>query len=396
MNPNLQKNPKDTKVLVAMSGGVDSSVTAVLLKNQGYQVVGVHLQLSDQGDENLEKLGGRCCSVVDSNDARRVCDKLGIPFFMINAQDVFKADVIDYFVHEYLLSRTPIPCAECNTKIKFNYLFQKADELGCDFVATGHYAQVAHELTTGHAHLKRAVDPQKDQTYFLFGMTQKALQRTMMPIGSLTKMMVRKLAEEHGLVNAAKPDSQEICFINSDGYKAFIEKNTSSELRPGGPIKTKDGEVLGEHQGLFRYTIGQRKGLELNSKEHQNFYVVDFDPKSKALIVGPEEDLFQKELIVSPVNWIQPVDTFSPFECHARIRSQHQEAECQVTVFENSTVLVKFKNPQRAITPGQAVVFYKEGEVLGGGFIEKRGPFNDPFLIKTSRNNAVPSQNPGM
>lgn len=356
-----------------MSGGVDSSVTAALLKNQGHDVIGVHMQLWDHGDSNFERTGGRCCSVVDSNDARRVCDKIDIPYYVINAQDVFKDKVVDYFVHEYLLNRTPNPCVQCNTQIKFNYLFQKADELGCDWVATGHYAQVHRDLVNQTARLTKGLDPQKDQTYFLFGLTQKALQRTLMPLGSLSKMMVRKLAEEFGLVVANKPDSQEICFIGQEGYKGFIESRVAPTLRPIGTIRTVEGDHVGVHEGLHRYTIGQRKGLQLNLKDADQYFVVGFETNTQTLIVGPEKYLFHDNLIASNVNWIQPVDPIKGVICHARIRSRHEEAKCRVTTFENGTVHVEFAEPQRAITAGQAIVFYQGDEVLGGGFIEKIG-----------------------
>ncbi len=354
-----------------MSGGVDSSVTAALLKQQGYQVIGVHMQLWDHGQANVERFGGRCCSLVDSNDARRVCDKLEIPYYVINAQEVFKDKVVDYFVHEYLENRTPNPCAECNNAIKFNYLYQKADELGCELVATGHYSQVFQDLVTGEARLLKAIDPQKDQTYFLFGLTQNALKRTLMPLGGLSKMMVRKLAEQFGLVVANKPDSMEICFIGEEGYKKFIEDRVAPSFRPVGPIKTLDGSVVGEHDGLHRYTIGQRKAIPARTKDAEAVFVLGFDRAQRALIVGPEEMLFHKELTASKINWIHPVNGLKGLRCKARIRSRHQEADCLVTVFENEQVHVQFDEAQRAITPGQAIVFYDGDEVLGGGYIDQ-------------------------
>ncbi len=353
-----------------MSGGVDSSVAAALLKNQGYDVIGAHLQLWDHSQTNLGRFGGRCCSWIDPNDARRVCDRLDVPYHVMNAQDLFEDKVVDYLIHEVLQCRAPNPCVQCNNQIKFNYLFQKADELGCDFIATGHYAQVVQDTTSGFAFLKKAVDLQKDQSYFLFGLTQKTLRRTILPLGNLSKTMVRKLAEGFGLAVANKPDSQEICFVDDDQCISFIENRSAPSLRPTGLIRTSDGSTIGEHEGLHRYTIGKKKGLQFKEKEYQNFLVLGFDNKNQTLIVGPEEKLYHRQILASGVNWISPINELNTHVCKVRIRPDHEEVSCLVTVFENGRVQVQFDEPQRAMAPGQVIVFYNGDEILGGGFID--------------------------
>lgn len=364
------------RVLVAMSGGVDSSVAAALLHSQGFEVIGVHLQLWDQGATNFERSGARCCSLIDSNDARRVCDKLGIPYYVIDAQEVFRSEVVDYFVHEYIQMRTPNPCVQCNSRIKFDFLFDKAAELKCRWVATGHYATVEKDLTTEQYKLMKAADPQKDQSYFLFGLKQKTLTQTLFPLGGFSKSVIRKLAEDFSLSVADKPDSQEICFVGQEGYQSFIEDRVAPALRPGGMIRTAEGMIVGEHEGLFRYTIGQRKGLKIKGVTDgpENYYVVGFDHRNHVLIVGREEQLLNTELVATQTNWVRPIDQMRPIACSARIRSRSEESPCEVIAYENDTVRVRFKNPQRAVTPGQAIVFYSDNEVLGGGFIERAGP----------------------
>jgi len=348
-----------------MSGGVDSSVTAAVLKRQGYQVIGVHLQLWNYQSQNQAQGKGRCCSLVDAHDAQRVCDLLDIPYYVLNAQDIFRKSVVDYFVDEYLENRTPNPCVQCNQKIKFHYLFQKADELGCRWVATGHYAQVSQDPVHELAHLYKGLDDQKDQTYFLFGLTQKALKRTLMPLGGLKKPEVRESAQQFHLAVAHKPDSQEICFVGREGYARFIEKQTSHFPKKG-MILDIHGNHLGEHIGLHYYTIGQRKRVPI---QNHDYFVVGFHQKKQALIVGPESFLLSSFLIASNVNWIQPF-FHQKIKCLAKVRSRHLEAPCEVSQLNEKQFRVKFDEPQRAITPGQAIVFYQNNEVLGGGWIQ--------------------------
>lgn len=359
---------KGSRIVVAMSGGVDSSVAAAWLKHQGYDVIGISLQLHDQAEKTENKFG-TCCSLSDIQDARSVAEKMGIPFYVANMEDQFEEAVIDNFVDEYLNGRTPNPCVKCNEKVKFSRLMDWAMDLGADYLATGHYARIQYDPKTGSHELTKAVDHAKDQSYFLFTMRKEDLPRTLFPIGGLEKNQVRDLAQKLGLTRvASKPDSQEICFVQNRSYKDFIEERVPAALLKPGRILNPEGQVLGTHNGVHQFTIGQRKGLGVQSLDP--LYVLEIRGESGDVVVGPEKYLFRKRAIVAGMHWILPPGLDSNRSFEAKIRYRAKDSPVEVLPLLDGRIEIHFKEPQRAITPGQALVLYRGDTVIGGGWIE--------------------------
>ncbi len=350
------------RIVVAMSGGVDSSVAAALLAREGHDVVGLSMQLYDQ--QQGEITFGSCCTLDDLYDARRVAASIGIPHYIVNFERKFEEHVVSDFVREYAAGRTPIPCVHCNGDLKFASLVERAEAFEAEAVATGHYAQVDLDEETRRYRLKRGVDPQKDQSYFLFTLTQAQLARARFPVGALDKPAVREEARRLGLRVAEKKDSQEICFVAAGEHAGFVGKRAQI---PGGVIQDREGHVLGRHEGVHRFTIGQRKGLGLSAGVP--LYVVGIDADTASVTVGSREDLERTELTASRVNWMSGNVPAAPIRARAQIRYRHREALATITPTGSDSVSVVFDEPQTAITPGQAVVFYDRDVVLGGGWI---------------------------
>ena len=362
-------------IAVAMSGGVDSSTVAAMLRADGHPVVGLTMQLWNQrrlaGREGMpEQVQGRCCSIEDVYDARHVAEHLGIPYYLVNHQERFEKDVVRPFVNEYLSGRTPIPCSLCNNHLKFDQLLTTAQQIGAELLATGHYARVEYSEERGRWLLLRGRDLSKDQSYFLFGLTQEQLSRTLFPLGNMSKPEVRDLAHQHGLALAEKPDSQEICFVPGGDYKRFIDAylDEQGEQLPdtSGELVTASGEVIGTHSGIHNFTVGQRKGLGVATGSP--LYVIELRGDKRQVVVGGGDDLRSQTLRANRLNWIALDALDQPMRVKAKIRHRHEPADAEVSM-DDDYASVTFDEPQRAITPGQAVVFYDGDIVVGGGWI---------------------------
>ena len=355
------------RVVVAMSGGVDSSLAAALLKREGYEVIGVTLRLWPHQEPDQETEGfGICCSPGAVEDARQVAYQLQIPFYVINVEGEFSRTIISYFIQSYLQGRTPNPCLYCNSLLKFGSLLRRARSWGADFVASGHYAKIHYDPQRERFLLSRAPDPLKDQSYFLFPLRQEQLAHLLMPLGGLRKEETRRLAAELSLKVAAKSESQDICFIPDGDYRQFLRQRAPAEIKPG-KIRDLAGRVRGEHTGVPFYTIGQRKGLGIAGI--RPYFVVGLDPVLNEVIIGDEEDLWSSKLTADQVNFIPFEELSEEMEVLVKIRYQHQGARARIHPLPGERVQVKFAEPQRAITPGQAVVFYQKDLLLGGGMI---------------------------
>jgi tRNA-uridine 2-sulfurtransferase len=353
------------RIVVAMSGGVDSSVAAALLHEAGHEVVGVSMQLYDQREAAGHGFG-RCCSLDDLHDARRVAAAIGIKHYVLNLERQFQDTVISNFVSEYAAGRTPIPCAHCNSDLKFSTLVDRAAGFDAAVVGTGHYARLADDPQTGRRRLLRGRDASKDQSYFLFALTQDQLQAARFPVGDLSKPEVRAFARDRGLPVADKPDSQEICFVPDGDYAQFIERQ-KPEIASSGVIADATGRALGRHNGVHHFTVGQRKGLRLSTSEP--LYVLALRPEEQAVIVGPRDELERVRCEVSNVNWTSGTAPGAPIKAAVQIRHRHTPGAATITMAQDDRVEVVFDRPERAISPGQAAVFYDRDEVLGGGWI---------------------------
>lgn len=359
---------KKNRVIVAMSGGVDSSVCAYLLKQKGYEVIGMTMQIWQDGPGDTIVKEGGCCSLGAVHDARRVADKIGIPYYVINLKKQFKEKVIDYFIDEYISGYTPNPCIACNRYLKFEALLNKALEVDAFYIATGHYAKVEYDTSRCRYILKKSEDKTKDQSYALYNLSQFQLEHTLFPLGEFTKKDIREIAKNVQIPVAKKPDSQEICFIESN-YKDYLKSIVPGNI-VAGPFVDKKGNVIGQHKGIPFYTVGQRRGLGIHST--RPLYVIKIDAEKNVIVIGHEEDVYVREFTAGNLNWVSFEDISKSMCVNAKIRYNFEEKPAEVFPIEGNRVKVVFENPQKSPAPGQAVVFYNGDELIGGGTIEQR------------------------